>query len=125
MSYKLYPLSSASGRAIPLDVISPLEHYALAIPTTAMGAPATFTSQNLELVMAVIWSDVDVAISFSDSVVVPDIDSGELFIPAHVLVNTVLPANTISVIGESAGKLHMNIIELWDSLATEVQQNYG
>ena len=125
MAYKLYPLSSASGRAIPLDVLSPIEHYAIAVPTSAMGAPVVFTSQNIQLTMAVLWSDVDVVISFDAATPIPDLVSGELFVPAHCFVNTILPSTPISVIGSVAGTLHMNIIDLWDSLATEVQQNYG
>ncbi|MGB5397463.1 MAG: hypothetical protein WBN96_09955 [Gammaproteobacteria bacterium] len=125
MAYKLYPLSSASGRAIPLEVVSPIEHYAIAVPVVAMGAPVVFTSQDIELTMAVLWSNVDVTISFDASTPVSDVDAGQLFLPAHTYLNTALPSQSISVLGSAAGKLHMNIIDLWDSLATEVQQNYG
>jgi len=125
MAYKLYPLSSASGRAIPLEVISPIEHYSIAVPIVAMGAPVVFTAQDIELTMAVLWADVDVTISFDTSVVVSDVDAGQLFLPAHTYMNIALPSTSISVLGSEAGKLHMNIIDLWDSLATEVQQNYG
>jgi hypothetical protein len=124
-SYRLYPLASASGKAIPLDIIKPSEHIAFPISSTPFVAPEQFTLKVIEEHCIVLFSDVDTVISFDDTTSISNFFTGDLFIPANTIAQSVFPTQYISAISQATGTLHINVIELWDSLITEVQNQYG
>jgi hypothetical protein len=88
-----------------------------------MGSVTQFTTDGIDEVMGIFYATEDVTLSFDVSTPIADIDAGDVFIPANTHMQLVFPSQYISAIGSVAGKLHINIIDLWDSLATELQQD--
>lgn len=125
MAFNLYPLSSPSGKSIPFDIIESVEHVGIAFSNSPLGAPINFSSVDSDLHSLILWATADCVISFDAAVDVDDVDAGELFIPAFTIVSHTMPSNYISVIGDAAGKLHVNVVKLWDLLVTELQQTTG
>lgn len=119
MPYNLYPLASADGKYIPLDVLEPLQHKAISVTTSPMGAPVLATDQ-LEEVLISLYADADMVISFSPVVPIASVSAGELFLPARTHIQIKLPSTSISAISLStAGTLHITSFKLWDSLTTD------
>lgn len=123
--YRLYPLASPTGRAIPLDIIKPVAHIAYPISSSPFANPEQFTTRVVEEHAIALFSDVDVVVDFDDTTPASNFFTGTLFIPANTIVQSAIFSQYISAISQSSGTLHINIIELWDSLITEVQNQYG
>lgn len=125
MAYKQYALASPTGLAIPNDIISPIAHVRQAIAATAMVSPLLYTTEEPTTIMLGLVSNVDCAIAFDDTTPISSLNSGVLFIPANVIVQVAPPTKYISVIGTGAGNLDINVMDRWDTLATELQTEVG
>ena len=123
--FKLYPLASASGRAIPLDILSPISHKAIPVTDSAMANPIQITTEELTDVFGVFWSTCNVILSFDETTPIAAYQDGHIFIPAGTVTQLLLPSQYLSAIAYSAGLMHVSIVELYDSLATDLQQNVG
>jgi len=118
-----YPLSTADGQSIPLEVVKPLG--VLRMPFTA----ASFNSQTLAETyldkIFVVSASEDCYLSFAssasalvDNSVVPE----SLYIPAGLSIAFVSNSLHLSTIGVStSGVLHVQIIDTWAGLVLEAQ----
>lgn len=125
MAFNLYPLSSASGKAIPLDVYQPVEHRSFTVSPVPFASPEQFTAVNLTSHMLILFPTVDVTIAFNSTSAVLDASYGDIWIPSNSIVPIYTEIPYISGISLETGEIHINIVKLWDSLATEVQQSVG
>jgi hypothetical protein len=117
----IYPLSTADGKEIPLEVATPLFMFRMEITATQHAA---VDLPNLECILCV-SSNVDCIVSFGVDAVLPAdgvIAQSLMYIPAGVII-TLNPVDiSMSVIGTSsnAGTLWVNGIQKWQALGKEV-----
>lgn len=120
---QLYPLSTASGDAIPLDIIKPrgFRTYALALNTVKN--LLTFADHEIY----VFYSTVDTVLSFTGvDFSYPLVEGTEyedtLFLPALTLITAESIAGTGKALSlEGAGSLRIQKIDKWASLALPYQ----
>lgn len=123
MAFNIYPLSSASGKFIPLDVYQPVEHHSIAVSSTPFTDANNFTFRDLATHMLLIFATIDMTIAFDQFNIVSDMTLGDMWIPANKIIPIYTDIPYVSALASDIGDLHINIIKLWDSLATEVQQS--
>ena len=122
-----YPLATADGQAIPLDVVRPnssvLRSFNAAIGSAALSMPASTE-------VMVIYADKDCLIQFAASAAVAatyvdgTLKADSFFIPASTLmVLSPIPEKTsFSLIGLTvAGIAYINFLEKWSGMALQSQ----
>ena len=124
---KRYPLSTADGKYIPLDVIRPLS--LLKVTTSnSVGSASIEIPADIELLR--IKSSVDATIQFfPTSTVITAVVAGTakqnaLFLPANIVVIISQPTgkNWFSIINDAAaGNCVIEYLECWNALSLQSQ----
>ena len=124
---KRYPLSTADGKYIPLDVIRPLS--LLKVTTSnSVGSASIEIPADIELLR--IKSSVDATIQFfPTSTVITAVVAGTakqnaLFLPANIVVIISQPTgkNWFSIINDAAaGNCIIEYLECWNALSLQSQ----
>ena len=124
-----YPLATADGQSIPLDVVRPNSSVQLTIAT---GAGSTSLSLPASTEVMVIYATKDCLIQFAESAAVATpytsgtIKADSFFIPASTLmVLSPIPEKTsFSLIAlAEAGIAYINFLEKWSGMALQSQFN--
>jgi len=118
-----YPLSTASGQAIPLEVIKPLG--VLLVDFTAAGYIANAIPAEYVDKIFIASSSEDCYIAASASPVTPVVGTvavDVIHVPASMIVAFVGNSATLNVRGVSAtGRVVLQIVDTWSGLALEQQ----
>ncbi len=116
-----YPFATASGDAIPNDVIRPKECYVVALSTSA----STEFSLNASYKVVVLHSDVDCFIRFGGTAAIPSGSTpvnDSVFLPKNTLMTVAPAAMSISAITSAGtGSLRVTIVASWAGLGLEIQ----
>ena len=124
---KRYPLSTADGKYIPLDVIRPLSSLKIATSNSA-GSASIEVPADVELLR--IKSSVDATIQFfSASTIITAIVLGTakqnaLFLPANtvIIISQPINKNWFSIINDAAaGTCVIEYLECWNALSLQSQ----
>lgn len=124
-----YPLATADGQAIPLDVVRPNSSVQLSLTT---GAGSTALSLPASTEVMVILATKDCLIQFAASAAVATayvsgtLKADSFFIPANTLiVLSPIPEKTsFSMIAlAEAGSAYINFLEKWAGMALQSQFN--
>ena len=124
---KRYPLSTADGKYIPLDVIRPLSLLKLTTSNSA-GSASVEIPADVELLR--IKSSVDASIQFfASSTVTVATAAGTpkpnaLFLPANtvVIISQPIGKNWFSIINDAAaGNCIVEYLECWNALSLQSQ----
>lgn len=118
MALKAYPLSSPDGKAIPIDLVSPIACSSFAISASPMGAVEALGDMSAAVLE--IWSTVDCELSFGSSPVTAG--TGVYLLRANDprLLHT-SGLSDLSAIAAASGTVYYNKIDIWDSLGTQYQ----
>lgn len=118
-----YPLSSADGKVIRLEVLGPVSYRRVAVDDAAMSAALTIA--DYEDMLLEIRSDVEVVIAFSQTPVDLVAELGHYVIPADEKV-VLLPLlgfySFIVPVASASGTVQVNIIRKWNTLAIKVDE---
>ena len=122
----LYPLSTADGEAVPLDVIAPTGYMYIkfsSVATSVLPLPATSD-------MIVLNADEDCIISFAN--VVADFPAERTFVPDVLFLRKsmqviVYPQKKFISVKRLRldGTLHLQFIDTWHGLALATQYEKG
>jgi hypothetical protein len=124
-----YPLATADGQAIPLDVVRPNSSVMRSF-TTAAGSAALSLPVSTEVM--VIYTDKDCIIQFAASAAVAaayvdgTIKADSFFIPSSTIVvlSPIPEKPSFSLIGiAAAGTAYINFLEKWSGMALQSQFN--
>ena len=124
---KRYPLSTADGKYIPLDVIRPLSSLKIATSNSA-GSASIEVPADVELLR--IKSSVDATIQFfSASTIITVVVAGTakqnaLFLPANtvIIISQPINKNWFSIINDAAaGNCIVEYLECWNALSLQSQ----
>jgi hypothetical protein len=118
-----YPLSTADGTAIPLEVVKPLATTSVAFSVSSFASVTVNTEWKDKIFVA--YSDTDCYINFSatPAAVVDKIFTvNTIFVAAGTIVAFVINSTSLHVIGTSAaGTAHISIMDTWAGLMLERQ----
>lgn len=119
-----YPLSTADGTPIPLEVIRPKDMLRKAFLSGEGSALAQLPAGT---VLAILRTTADCFLRFDSVAAIPATDgtpvSRELFVPANEVIFCAVPSLSYSVIGDGfAGTLTIQVIDTWASAASLVSQ---
>ena len=124
-----YPLATADGQAIPLDVVRPNSSVQIAL---VIGAGSAALSLPTSTEVMVVYTDNDCLIQFAASAAVATayvagtIKADSFFIPASTLVvlSPIPEKPSFSLIGiTAAGIAYINFLEKWSGMALQSQFN--
>lgn len=124
-----YPLATADGQSIPLDVVRPNSSVQRSFTT---GAGSTALSLPASTEVMVVYTDKDCLIQFAASAAVATayvdgtIKADSFFIPASTLVvlSPIPEKPSFSLIGiAAAGTAYINFLEKWSGMALQSQFN--
>ncbi len=126
----LYPLSTQDGKAIPLDVVSPLS----LIPFTLVAATPKAITFPVGYSLVYLYSTVTCFIQFNENVLPAAlVDATEyvdaMMLPADTIVTAYvgdgIEALNASVVASAAGVLYVNSVEHWAALVQRLQSTIG
>lgn len=123
-----YPLSTAQGDSIPLDVIRPVSAVATTI-TSASASSAITIPSIVEIV--IMLSDVDCWAKFASSASVAAIPTNNtitadlLFVPANLQLSVAPPPDKKSlsfIAASTSGRVVTQLLETWTGTSLQSQQ---
>lgn len=120
---ELYPLSTRSGDAIPMDIIKPEKVVILDVAPNSVTAH-TFAEDNKILVL---YATVDTVLSFSGASMVAPVPEGTyltdaIFIPAFTIITCESIAGSGKIVSlVDTGTLVIQVVEKWAALAVPKQ----
>lgn len=120
-----YPLSTADGKAIPLDIVKPSALVFIAFENSSGSGSTLVTIPDRTEILSVV-TDEDCLIRFGAVASIPAsgvLLSNAVFVPAGMQIMLAPPANTLSVIGTGpdTGTLAITLMDKWAQLATSLQ----
>ena len=124
---KRYPLSTADGKYIPLDVIRPLSSLKIAT-SNSVGSASIEIPADIELLR--VKSSVDATIQFFSvstiitAMVLGTAKQNALFLPANevIIISQPINKNWFSIINDAAaGNCVIEYLECWNALSLQSQ----
>lgn len=127
MSIKLYPLSAANGRAIPLEVIGPVSSELHAITDSYLASNLYDADYEDYIYMVYCLENIRIAWAATDTV----IDSAtqpSIIIPKETWAAVAPPLPYFNIATDAApktGTVLINTVTRWDTLTTPLQTDQG
>lgn len=118
-----YPLSSADGKDIPLDVLGPIKYLRQEVDTTPLAFAVVLNGYPSTLLQ--IRSPIDIVISFADDIPGLSVDPVQYLLEADksvVLLPTHLTFTMVALNSGESGDVDINILRKWNTLAINVDE---